>query len=93
MTELFPTGIGIHHAGMLRSDRSLMERLFADGLLKVAAKPIHSPASLSHLPLQSCLFVHALTLLRAPTCMGVFLPRERLADGFYNRVAAFGDVG
>jgi len=28
-------GFGIHNAGMLRSDRTLTERLFADGLLKV----------------------------------------------------------
>lgn len=35
LQELFPYGIGMHHAGMLRSDRSLVERLFADGLLKV----------------------------------------------------------
>ncbi|KAK9814715.1 hypothetical protein WJX72_010327 [[Myrmecia] bisecta] len=33
--ELFPAGLGIHHAGMLRSDRNLTERLFSDGLLKV----------------------------------------------------------
>ena len=33
--ELFPGGIGIHHAGMLRSDRNLMERAFATGLIKV----------------------------------------------------------
>lgn len=33
--ELFDSGLGIHHAGMLRSDRSMMERLFADGLIKV----------------------------------------------------------
>lgn len=32
---MFASGIGIHHAGMLRSDRTLMERLFAQGLLKV----------------------------------------------------------
>ncbi len=35
LQELFPLGIGMHHAGMLRSDRSLMERLFAQGVLKV----------------------------------------------------------
>jgi len=35
LQELFPQGIGMHHAGMLRSDRTLMERLFAQGLLKV----------------------------------------------------------
>ena len=28
-------GVGMHHAGMLRADRSLTERLFADGLIKV----------------------------------------------------------
>ncbi len=33
--ELFESGIGIHHAGMLRSDRNLVERLFGEGLLKV----------------------------------------------------------
>ncbi|KAK3390415.1 Sec63 Brl domain-containing protein [Podospora didyma] len=33
--DLVPKGIGIHHAGMARSDRNLMERLFAEGVLKV----------------------------------------------------------
>ncbi|MEQ2257205.1 activating signal cointegrator 1 complex subunit, partial [Ilyodon furcidens] len=32
---MFPEGFGIHHAGMLRSDRSLMESLFSKGHLKV----------------------------------------------------------
>ncbi|KAJ4838086.1 DExH-box ATP-dependent RNA helicase DExH14 [Turnera subulata] len=35
LVELFDHGIGIHHAGMLRADRALTERLFSDGLLKV----------------------------------------------------------
>ncbi|KAI8370380.1 Sec63 Brl domain-containing protein [Radiomyces spectabilis] len=35
MKELFQYGFGIHHAGMLRSDRTLTERMFADGALKV----------------------------------------------------------
>jgi activating signal cointegrator complex subunit 3 len=35
LVELFDSGIGIHHAGMLRADRTLTERLFSDGLLKV----------------------------------------------------------
>ncbi|WOL01441.1 DExH-box ATP-dependent RNA helicase DExH14 [Canna indica] len=35
LVELFESGFGIHHAGMLRSDRALTERLFSDGLLKV----------------------------------------------------------
>ncbi|KAH8735702.1 Sec63 Brl domain-containing protein [Ilyonectria robusta] len=33
--ELLSKGIGIHHAGMARSDRNLMERFFAEGVLKV----------------------------------------------------------
>ncbi|KAK9785880.1 hypothetical protein WJX73_006814 [Symbiochloris irregularis] len=35
LQEVFMAGIGIHHAGMLRPDRSLMERAFAAGHLKV----------------------------------------------------------
>ncbi|KAF8983689.1 hypothetical protein BGZ46_009737 [Entomortierella lignicola] len=35
MKELYDYGFGIHHAGMLRSDRTLTEKLFADGLIKV----------------------------------------------------------
>uniref|UniRef100_A0A8C7XEW1 Activating signal cointegrator 1 complex subunit 3 n=1 Tax=Oryzias sinensis TaxID=183150 RepID=A0A8C7XEW1_9TELE len=34
-SEMFPEGFGIHHAGMLRSDRSLMQSLFSKGYLKV----------------------------------------------------------
>ncbi|KAJ8773139.1 hypothetical protein K2173_028316 [Erythroxylum novogranatense] len=35
LVELFGYGIGVHHAGMLRADRGLTERLFSDGLLKI----------------------------------------------------------
>lgn len=35
MKEMFPEGFGIHHAGMLRSDRSMMESMFSKGHLKV----------------------------------------------------------
>ncbi|GAA0146069.1 DNA metabolism protein [Lithospermum erythrorhizon] len=35
LVQLFGDGMGIHHAGMLRADRSLTERLFSQGLLKV----------------------------------------------------------
>ncbi|XP_013879087.1 activating signal cointegrator 1 complex subunit 3 [Austrofundulus limnaeus] len=35
MKEMFPEGFGIHHAGMLRSDRSMMESVFSKGHLKV----------------------------------------------------------
>lgn len=35
LRELFESGLGIHHAGMLRSDRNLSERMFEAGVLKV----------------------------------------------------------
>jgi activating signal cointegrator complex subunit 3 len=35
LRELFDSGFGIHHAGMLRSDRNLAERSFAAGALRV----------------------------------------------------------
>lgn len=35
MRELFDLGFGIHHAGMLRSDRNLMEKLFEERAIKV----------------------------------------------------------
>ncbi|KAI0200356.1 Sec63 Brl domain-containing protein [Astrocystis sublimbata] len=35
LRDLLPKGLGIHHAGMTRSDRNLMERMFAEGVIKV----------------------------------------------------------
>ncbi|KAI1489464.1 Sec63 Brl domain-containing protein [Biscogniauxia mediterranea] len=35
LRDLVPKGLGIHHAGMTRSDRNLMERLFSEGVIKV----------------------------------------------------------
>ncbi|KAF8448347.1 Sec63 Brl domain-containing protein [Terfezia claveryi] len=35
LRDLFPKGFGVHHAGMLRSDRNSIERLFGEGLIKV----------------------------------------------------------
>uniref|UniRef100_A0A1D2A263 Activating signal cointegrator 1 complex subunit 3 n=1 Tax=Auxenochlorella protothecoides TaxID=3075 RepID=A0A1D2A263_AUXPR len=35
LAEVFEAGIGIHHAGMLRSDRTLVERMFGAGIIKV----------------------------------------------------------
>ena len=35
MRELFAGGLGIHHAGLLRSDRGLAERLFSEGVLNI----------------------------------------------------------
>jgi len=37
MKQLFDNGFGIHHAGMLRSDRNMMERMFEARAIKVAA--------------------------------------------------------
>lgn len=41
LQELIAGGIGMHHAGMLRSDRNLVERLFRDGVLKVCRASQH----------------------------------------------------
>lgn len=35
MRELFQYGFGVHHAGMLRSDRNLTEKMFLSGAIKV----------------------------------------------------------
>lgn len=35
LQELFDSGFAIHHAGMLRSDRNLVERLFREGHIRV----------------------------------------------------------
>lgn len=35
LRDLLPKGLGVHHAGMARADRNLMERLFSEGVLKV----------------------------------------------------------
>ena len=35
LRDLFKDGFSIHHAGMLRPDRNLVERLFSEGLIKV----------------------------------------------------------
>ena len=35
LRDLFGDGFSIHHAGMLRSDRNLVERLFSDNFVKV----------------------------------------------------------
>jgi pre-mRNA-splicing helicase BRR2 len=35
LAELLPYGIGVHHAGLSRSDRTLVEDLFSDGHLQV----------------------------------------------------------
>jgi antiviral helicase SLH1 len=44
MKQLFDYGFGIHHAGMLRSDRNLMERLFEAKVIKVSHQNFGSAA-------------------------------------------------
>ncbi len=44
MKELFDSGFGIHHAGMLRTDRNMMERMFEDNAIKVSL-PLVTPYS------------------------------------------------
>ena len=47
MKQLFDSGFGIHHAGMLRSDRNMMERMFEARAIKVslAYLSIRAPAN------------------------------------------------
>ncbi|EFC37605.1 dead box RNA helicase [Naegleria gruberi] len=35
LKELVPKGLGIHHAGLVRSDRNLVEKLFSEGIIRV----------------------------------------------------------
>lgn len=37
LKDLLPFGFGVHHAGMARADRTLVEDLFADGHIQVRA--------------------------------------------------------
>jgi antiviral helicase SLH1 len=41
MKQLFDNGFGIHHAGMLRSDRNMMERMFEARAIKVSQMSCH----------------------------------------------------
>jgi activating signal cointegrator complex subunit 3 len=54
VAEFFESGFGIHNAGMIRSDRSLMERLFADGLLKVSTILFSQPTVLTRVVTYFC---------------------------------------
>ncbi len=48
LRDLLPYGFAIHHAGMARADRTLVEDLFSDGHVQVQF-PSHLPP-LHHLP-------------------------------------------
>lgn len=48
MKELFESGFGIHHAGMLREDRNRMERMFEDQAIKVCYLSRVGTGTISH---------------------------------------------
>jgi hypothetical protein len=81
MKQLFDDGFGIHHAGMLRSDRNLMERMFEARAIKVSyyvplsllpilisdtGSLLHSYPGLGCELASSCRFVGNLRLLISP---------------------------
>lgn len=35
LREIFDDGLAVHHAGLLRSDRNMVERLFSEGHIRV----------------------------------------------------------
>ena len=60
LKDLLPYGIACHHAGMSRTDRTLVEDLFADGHVRVSAEgsSCHSATPLAgskRPPLSACL--------------------------------------
>ena len=62
MKQLFDSGFGIHHAGMLRSDRNMMERMFEARAIKVG---------LPYPSLQAFLLIFGQgTLLYGYSCLG-----------------------
>jgi activating signal cointegrator complex subunit 3 len=70
LRDLFGDGFSIHHAGMLRQDRSLVERLFSEGLIKVLV----CTATLAwgvNLP------AHAV-IIKVHMCVGKFCPSDGL---------------
>lgn len=92
---MFPEGFGIHHAGMLRSDRSLMESMFSKGHLKVLIctatlawgvnLPAHAviikvPSRLSLFCFRSCVFV-----VSAGLWLSSFLARDSCKQAWNQR--------
>jgi replicative superfamily II helicase len=48
MKQLFDSGFGIHHAGMLRSDRNMMERMFEARAIKVSLHLLSTSAFMTN---------------------------------------------
>jgi replicative superfamily II helicase len=71
LKELIQSGVGVHHAGMLRSDRNLVEKMFEEGMLKLLvctatlAWGVNLPAHtvLIKGPTHPCLFCERVCLL------------------------------
>ena len=74
LRELFPDGFSIHHAGMLRRDRNLVQNLFSKGVIKVLvctatlAWGVNLPA---HAVIIKVAFAISLVFLLIPTCCSV----------------------
>lgn len=81
MKELFNDGFGIHHAGMLRSDRNMMERMFEARAIKVGLMPYLFLFPHSHTQVLCC---------TATLAWGVNLPAH--AGVFYDLVTPFQDI-
>lgn len=68
LSELFQSGLGIHHAGMLRADRTLSERLFEAGVIKWGC-PVPPRLTRGSPPLSSPLMRCCGSILRcSPSC-------------------------
>ena len=48
LRDLLPFGFAIHHAGMARADRTLVEDLFADGHVQVGPHLLHNYSNVMH---------------------------------------------
>lgn len=68
MKRLFDSGFGIHHAGMLRSDRTLTEELFQDRVIKVCRSISSNLRYIYHVFIYHRYFVVLRPLHGASTC-------------------------
>lgn len=90
MRELFPDGFSIHHAGMLRQDRSLVENLFSNGHIKVLvctatlAWGVNLPAHAVVIKVRACITLHMVFCLKrkiARSLLWVWELEGEMSDG------------
>lgn len=90
LTEMFPSGFGCHHAGMIRPDRSLVEAAFSAGIIKVRRRHTRAQARNADEPdsLPIAHTFHFCVPCRSPgaglhsdACMGSVYRGEETADG------------